>query len=78
MVSFAARPEGTSLDEVDFSPDGRFVAFNLGGGQFGQTQVFIAPTSGTGERWQISTEGGAQGAGNPMDASSTTWRRTAT
>jgi eukaryotic-like serine/threonine-protein kinase len=58
-VVFADLPLGASLDEPRFSPDGRWVAYNAA--DSGRQEVYVTPLPPTGERWQLSTEGGAQG-----------------
>jgi eukaryotic-like serine/threonine-protein kinase len=47
-----------SADEPHFSPDGRWVAFNSG--ESGRQEVYVVPFPPTGERWQVSTNGGVQ------------------
>ena len=47
-------------DEPRFSPDGRWVAFHAAVQAQGAPQVFAIPYPPTGERWQLSTEGGVQ------------------
>lgn len=47
-----------SIDESDFSPDGRWLAYNTDAGD--DTEVFVVPVPPTGERWQVSAGGGAQ------------------
>jgi Tol biopolymer transport system component len=43
--------------DARFSPDGRWLAYNSM--ETGQREVFIQPFPPTGERWQVSTNGGA-------------------
>jgi Tol biopolymer transport system component len=47
-----------TIDEATFSPDGRWIAYNAD--ESGRSEVYVASFSGKGERWQISTAGGAQ------------------
>jgi eukaryotic-like serine/threonine-protein kinase len=42
----------------DFSPDGKWVAYDSD--ESGKTQVYVAPFPGPGGRWQVSTDGGVQ------------------
>src|SRR6185503_15781114 len=58
-VVFADLPMGSGLDEPRFSPDSKWVVYNAGDG--GRQQVYLVPVPATGERWQLSTDGGAQG-----------------
>ena len=46
----------TPIPEVQFSPDGRWIAYVSG--EFGSSDVFVQPYPGTGGRWQISNGGG--------------------
>jgi hypothetical protein len=51
--------QGLSLaDEARFSPDGKWVAFHAAIG--GAPEVFAIRFPSTGQRWQISTNGGVQ------------------
>jgi serine/threonine protein kinase len=50
-------PTGT-LDQAQFSPDGRYIAFHSS--VSGDFEVKVVPFPSTGEEWQISTEGGVQ------------------
>jgi Tol biopolymer transport system component len=43
-------------EEAMFSPDGRWMAFQSN--ESGRTEIYLGRYPGTGERWQISTEGG--------------------
>jgi eukaryotic-like serine/threonine-protein kinase len=52
-------PPGATLDEPRFSPDGKWVVYNAA--DSGRQEVYVAPLPPTGERWQLSTNGGAQG-----------------
>jgi Tol biopolymer transport system component/tRNA A-37 threonylcarbamoyl transferase component Bud32 len=45
-------------DELRFSPDGRWLAYNAI--EAGQPEVFVVPIPPTGQRWQVSAGGGAQ------------------
>ena len=56
---FADLPIGSGLDEPRFSHDGKWVVYNAADG--GSQQVYLVPVPPTGERWQLSTDGGAQG-----------------
>jgi serine/threonine protein kinase len=58
-IVFADLPVGSGLDEPRFSPDGRWIVYNAADG--GQQQVYLVPVPPTGERWQVSIDGGAQG-----------------
>jgi serine/threonine protein kinase len=53
-----AKPLAGLLDQGQFSPDGRFVAFNAD--ESGAYEVYAVPFPPTGERWQISRSGGVQ------------------
>jgi eukaryotic-like serine/threonine-protein kinase len=46
------------VDQSRFSPDGRWIAYNTD--ESGRHEVKVVPFPPTGEKWQISTEGGAQ------------------
>jgi Tol biopolymer transport system component len=52
-------PVGATLDEPRFSPDGNWVVYNAA--DSGRQEVYVSPLPPTGERWQLSTDGGAQG-----------------
>ncbi len=54
--SVALLPAGSDSDSARFSPDGRFVAYDSG--ESGRAEVYVRPLSGSGERWQISRDGG--------------------
>jgi serine/threonine protein kinase len=58
-VVFADLPVGATLDEPRFSPDGKWIVYNAA--DTGRQQVYVTPVPPTGERWQLSTDGGAQG-----------------
>jgi eukaryotic-like serine/threonine-protein kinase len=45
-------------DEFQFSPDGRWLAYNAV--ERGQPEVFVVPIPPAGPRWQVSAGGGAQ------------------
>ena len=47
-----------NLDESHFSPDGKWIAYNSN--ESGTWQVYLAPFPQTGERWQISADGGVE------------------
>jgi serine/threonine protein kinase len=46
------------IEQVQFSPDARSIAYSTA--ESGRQEVFVAPVPFTGERWQISAEGGVQ------------------
>jgi Tol biopolymer transport system component len=50
-------------DETRFSPDGRWIAYNATTGS--ADQVHVIPFPPTGERWQISGDGGVQPRWSP-------------
>jgi serine/threonine protein kinase len=54
--SVSLLPAGSDSDSARFSPDGRFVAYESG--ESGRAEVYVRPLSGSGERWQISRDGG--------------------
>ena len=56
---FADLPTGSALDEPRLSPDGKWVVYNAA--DSGRQQVYLAPVPATGQRWTLSTAGGAQG-----------------
>jgi serine/threonine protein kinase len=58
-VVFADLPNGSGIDEPRFSPDGKSIVYNAG--DSGRQQVYLTLVPPTGERWQLSTDGGAQG-----------------
>jgi serine/threonine protein kinase len=64
-LTFADLPTGSGLDEPRFSHDGKWVVYNAA--DSGRHQVYLAPVPPTGERWQLSTDGGAQGRWRPDD-----------
>ena len=49
-------PVGTSIDEIQFSPDAKWVAYSL---IAASPEVYLAPMPPTGARWQVSVGGGA-------------------
>ena len=52
--------QGTGLiDEMHFSPDGKWFAYNSD--ESGRNEVYVAPFPPSGERWRVSTAGGVQG-----------------
>ena len=59
-VVFADLPAGSSLDEPRFSPDGKWLVYNAADSG-GRQEVYLVPVPPTGERWQLSVDGGAQG-----------------
>jgi Tol biopolymer transport system component len=58
-----ARPMSGYVDQAQFSPDGRWIAFHAN--DSGRFEVNVIPFPPTGDKWQISTAGGGQ----------PTWRR---
>jgi len=56
-VRFANETPG--MDEPRFSPDGRWLVYNAP--EAGRQEVFLVPLPPTGERWQLSVDGGVQG-----------------
>ena len=58
-TQFTDLPDRSGLDEPRFSPDGNWMTFNATVG--GRPEVFLIPIPPTGERWQLSAAGGAQG-----------------
>lgn len=46
------------VEQVQLSPDGRWIAYNSA--DSGQPEVYVSPASGSGERLQISSAGGVQ------------------
>ena len=55
--------DGPAADEASFSPDGRLVSFQST--QTGRAEVFLTPFPPTGERWQVSADGGVQARWSP-------------
>jgi hypothetical protein len=53
----------TDADEAHFSPDGKWLAFNARSGT--QHEVFVIPLPATGQRWQVSANGGVQPRWHP-------------
>ena len=49
---------GNAIDEAQFSPDGRWLAYNSS--ESGRSEVYVQPFPGPGERVRISTDGGVQ------------------
>ncbi len=47
-----------SVDQAKFSPDGRWIAYNTN--ESGRFEVKVVPFPPTGEKWQVSTDGGVQ------------------
>ena len=58
-TTYADLPAGSGLDETRFSPDGRWLVYNAA--DSGRQEVYLIPLPPTGERWQLSLDGGAQG-----------------
>ena len=56
---FMDMADRSGLDEPRFSPDGKWMVFNATGD--GRPDVWLIPIPATGERWQLSAAGGAQG-----------------
>jgi Tol biopolymer transport system component len=52
---------------MDFSPDGRWLAFNALTGEV--PEVFVVPVPPTGQRWQVSAAGGVQARWHPSGRS---------
>jgi hypothetical protein len=52
-----------NVDEMHFSPDGRWLSFNALSGD--RHEVFVMPLPATGQRWQVSTNGGVQPRWHP-------------
>jgi Tol biopolymer transport system component len=44
--------------QSEFSPDGRWIAYV--GAEPGQSEVYVEPVPATGQRWQVSSNGGAE------------------
>jgi eukaryotic-like serine/threonine-protein kinase len=51
-------PPGKIIDQPEFSPDGRWLAYNSD--DSGDDQVFVSRYPATNERWQVSSSGGRQ------------------
>jgi len=49
---------GANLDESHFSPDSKWIGYSSN--ESGIWQVYLAPFPATGERWQISADGGVE------------------
>ena len=49
---------GPNTWHSEFSPDGRYLAYMSK--ESGHPEVFVEPFPGTGERWQVSTQGGGE------------------
>ncbi len=63
-VEFLATNDSiTGADEMHFSPDGKWLAFNAQNGD--RQDVFVVPLPPTGQRWQVSTAGGVQARWHP-------------
>jgi Tol biopolymer transport system component len=50
---------GTSVDQVQLSPDRRWMVYNAPESE--QFEVYVAPVPANGQRWQVSKAGGVQG-----------------
>jgi hypothetical protein len=50
--------KSANVDESHFSPDSKWIACNTN--ESGVWQVYVAPWPATGERWQVSSSGGAE------------------
>ena len=50
--------DGTFVDEYQFSPDGTWLAYNSDAS--GRHEIYVTPIPPTGERWQVSSDGGVQ------------------
>ena len=48
----------SGLDQVQVSPDGRWIAYNTI--ERGAEEVYVIPRHGDAKKWQVSTEGGSQ------------------
>jgi eukaryotic-like serine/threonine-protein kinase len=46
------------IDQPQFSPDGRWIAYNAN--ESGRFEVYVTAFPSTGERWQVSDNGGVQ------------------
>jgi Tol biopolymer transport system component len=46
------------VEQIQVSPDGRWIAYN--NADSGRPEVYLSPTTGSGERWQVSDAGGVQ------------------
>ena len=63
-MPFLPRAEAPfSADEMHFSPDRRWLALNGLSGN--RDQVFVLPVPPTGQRWQVSSNGGVQARWHP-------------
>jgi serine/threonine protein kinase len=63
-VTVLGRDTGLSnADEMHFSPNGKWLAFNAVSGT--RHEVFIVPLPPTGQRWQVSSAGGVQARWQP-------------
>jgi Tol biopolymer transport system component len=54
-----AREATNGVDELRFSPDGKWIAYGVTARSVPR-DVFMVPNPATGERWQVSVNGGAQ------------------
>jgi eukaryotic-like serine/threonine-protein kinase len=57
-IRFETKNETAAVDEPQFSPDGRLIAYGLN--DSGTGDVFLTGVPPTGERWQVSVAGGVQ------------------
>jgi Tol biopolymer transport system component len=55
-----AREATNGVDELRFSPDGKWIAYGVTAGTTTPRDVFMVPNPPTGERWQVSVNNGAQ------------------
>lgn len=57
-----------TVDQAQFSPDGRWIAYNAN--ESGRYEVYVVPFPPTGDKWQVSSAGGVQprwrGDGNEL------------
>ena len=54
----AISDDGFASDEASFSPDGRLVSYH--NNRTGRAEVYLSRFPSTGERWQVSSDGGVQ------------------
>ena len=60
-----ASPVAGGVDELQFSPDSRWLAYGLNGNSTAVGEVFLATVPPTGQRWQVSVAGGAAPCRSP-------------
>jgi hypothetical protein len=58
-IPYVEQRLGSVVDESRFSPDGQWMLYNST--DTGRSEVYVMPLPPTGERWQLSPSGGAQG-----------------